>query len=79
MKTPFKVVLLCTLCGCATQKAPPPAAPAAPATTAAPAAAGQRDWRWVQGAVFVPTNAVNEAQEWDEYDPATNDRELRNA
>jgi len=38
-----------------------------------------RDWRWVQGAVFVPTNAVNEAQQWDEYDPAINDRELHYA
>lgn len=37
------------------------------------------DWRWIQGAVFVPTNAVNEAQEWDEYDPAINDRELHYA
>ena len=27
------------------------------------------DWRWVKGAVFVPTSAVNEAQQWDEYDP----------
>ena len=34
------------------------------------------DWRWVRGAVFVPTSAVNEAQQWDEYDPAINDREL---
>jgi hypothetical protein len=33
----------------------------------------------VQGAVFVPTNCVNEAQQWDEYDPAVNDRELRYA
>jgi hypothetical protein len=39
----------------------------------------ERDWRWVQGAVFVPTNCVNEAQQWDEYDPAINDRELRYA
>ena len=38
-----------------------------------------RDWRWVRGAVFVPTSATNEAQEWDEYDPAINDRELRYA
>jgi hypothetical protein len=37
------------------------------------------DWRWVKGAVFVPTNAVNEAQQWDEYDPAVNDRELHYA
>jgi hypothetical protein len=34
------------------------------------------DWRWVHGAVFVPTNCVNEAQQWDQYDPAINDREL---
>ncbi len=39
----------------------------------------QRDWTWVHGAVFVPTNAVNEAQEWDQYDPAVNDRELHEA
>ena len=37
------------------------------------------DWRWVQGAVFVPTKDVNEAQQWDEYDPAINDRELHYA
>jgi len=37
------------------------------------------DWRWVHGAVFVPTSAVNEAQQWDEYDPVINDRELRYA
>ena len=30
----------------------------------------------MQGAVFVPTNCVNEAQQWDEYDPAVNEREL---
>jgi hypothetical protein len=34
------------------------------------------DWRWVHGAVFVPTNCVNEAQQWDQYDPVINDREL---
>ncbi len=54
----------------------------APSTNAAPAPAVMpvlRDWRWVQGAVFVPTNCVNEAQEWDEYDPAINDRELHYA
>lgn len=39
----------------------------------------QADWRWVKGAVFVPTTAVNEAQQWDEYDPAVNDRELHYA
>jgi hypothetical protein len=37
------------------------------------------DWRWVKGAVFVPTTDVNEAQQWDEYDPAINDRELHYA
>ena len=37
------------------------------------------DWRWVHGAVFVPTSAVNEAQQWDEYDPVINDRELHYA
>lgn len=37
------------------------------------------DWRWVHGAVFVPTNVVNEAQQWDEYDPVINDRELHYA
>ena len=37
------------------------------------------DWRWVHGTVFVPTNCVNEAQQWDQYDPAINDRELHAA
>src|ERR1035437_10633771 len=37
------------------------------------------DWHWVHGAVFVPTSAVNEAQQWDEYDPVINDRELHYA
>ena len=36
----------------------------------------QADWRWVRGAVFVPTKDVNEAQQWDEYDPVINNREL---
>jgi hypothetical protein len=51
------------------------------AAAAAPAPSPQepRDWTWVQGAVFVPTNAVNEAQQWDEYDPEVNDRELHAA
>jgi len=39
----------------------------------------QADWRWIHGAVFVPTSAVNEAQQWDEYDPVINDRELHYA
>jgi len=38
-----------------------------------------KDWRWVRGTVFVPTNATNEAQEWDEYNPDVNDRELHAA
>lgn len=49
------------------------------AVAATPAAAAPRDWRWVKGTVFVPTNAVNEAQEWDQYDQAVNDRELHYA
>jgi hypothetical protein len=34
------------------------------------------DFSWVKGAVFVPTNVVNEVQQWDQYDPQINDREL---
>ncbi|UJF31883.1 family 43 glycosylhydrolase [Paenibacillus hexagrammi] len=34
------------------------------------------DWSWVRGAVFVPTNVVNEVQQWEEYDHDINDREL---
>lgn len=34
------------------------------------------NWSWIRGAVFVPTNVVNEIQQWDEYNPAVNDREL---
>lgn len=34
------------------------------------------DWSWVKGAVFVPSNVVNEAQQWEEFDPVINDREL---
>ena len=33
----------------------------------------------MQGAVFVPTSATNEAQQWDQYDPVINDRELHYA
>jgi len=47
------------------------------ATNASPAF--KADWRWVRGVVFVPTKSVNEAQQWDEYDPALNDRELHYA
>ena len=50
-------------------------APAVKADTAVntnlPAPLGYKaDWRWVKGAVFVPTKDVNEAQQWDEYDSA---------
>ena len=49
-------------------------------STAAPAPLSYKtDWRWVKGAVFVPTKYVNEAQQWDEYDPVINDRELHYA
>ncbi|MGA2691543.1 MAG: PA14 domain-containing protein [Opitutaceae bacterium] len=71
MKTPAWIVLLCTcmaFAGCTEMKAPAEAQSASQAP--------QRDWTWVQGAVFVPTNSVNEAQQWDQYDPAVNDREL---
>jgi hypothetical protein len=48
------------------------------ANAATPASLSYKaDWRWVKGAVFVPTKYVNEAQQWDEYDPVINDRELR--
>ena len=76
MKPPLRILLACVLAGCAVPNAAPPAAPAAPS---AQGSSGARDWTWVQGAVFVPTNCVNEAQQWDEYDPATNDRELHYA
>jgi hypothetical protein len=74
MKSPIKALILCLLSGCAVPNAVPPPGPAV-----TEAAAGPRDWTWVQGAVFVPTNCVNEAQQWDEYDPVVNDRELHYA
>jgi hypothetical protein len=50
----------------------------APSTNEAKAPpSGERDWTWVQGAVFVPTTCVNEAEQWDRYDPVVNERELR--
>jgi hypothetical protein len=55
------------------------AAAALTASAQALAPTDARDWRWVRGAVFVPTSAVNEAQQWDEYDPLINDRELHYA
>ena len=39
----------------------------------------QYNFSWIHGAVFIPTNVVNEVQQWDEYDPNVNDRELYNA
>jgi len=75
MKNAFKVLLLCLLGGCAVPRTPAPH----PTAAAEPGPASEGDWTWVQGAVFVPTNAVNEAQEWDEYDPVVNDRELHYA
>jgi hypothetical protein len=76
MKPRLKVLLACAIAacaGCVATKTPAP-------TVADPAAADSTtDWRWVQGMVFVPTTAVNEAQQWDEYDPVVNDRELHYA
>ena len=48
-------------------------------TNLPPALTYKSDWRWVKGAVFVPTKYVNEAQQWDQYDPFINDRELHYA
>ena len=59
-------LLLCA--GCTSSNTAPQAA--------APSTESLRDWTWVQGAVFVPTTCVNEAQQWDQYDPLVNDREL---
>ena len=75
MRNAPRLLLVCLLAGCAVPNAVTPPRPAA----AEAPAAGLRDWTWVQGAVFVPTNCVNEAQQWDEYDPAVNDRELHYA
>jgi hypothetical protein len=74
MKRAIVVPLLCLLGGCATRTIAP--APPAPVAAAEPGAPHGSNWTWVQGAVFVPTNCVNEAQQWDEYDPVVNDREL---
>ncbi len=51
----------------------------APAANLPPTMTYHSDWRWVKGAVFVPTKYVNEAQQWDQYDSAINDRELHYA
>jgi hypothetical protein len=75
MKHTLPILLILIASGCAGPRA---AAPDKAASTP-PAAGGPRGWTWVQGAVFVPTTAVNEAQQWDEYDPVVNDRELHYA
>ncbi len=77
MKNAIKVLLLCLLGGCAVPRTAPP--PPAPSAAAESRPNRGQDWTWVQGAVFVPTNCVNEAQQWDEYDPVVNDRELHYA
>jgi hypothetical protein len=56
------VLVACALAAAGRSESPNPALP--------------RSWTWVQGTVFVPTNSVNEAQQWDAYDPAVNEREL---
>jgi len=69
-----RTLLVCTLLaatGCSVNTTAPGEAKAS--------ATADRDWRWVQGTVFVPTNAVNEAQQWDQYDPEVNERELHYA
>ena len=76
MRTDFKKLLV--LGGCLVafgQQATFPAEESLPK----PNPTYQADWRWVHGAVFVPTSAINEAQQWDEYDPVINDRELHYA
>jgi hypothetical protein len=81
VKHAIQVLLLCLLAGCAapSRVEAPSSAPAPEAPLAHQGASSERDWTWVQGAVFVPTNCVNEAQQWDEYDPVVNDRELHYA
>ena len=69
-----RTLLLCILAACTGCSVTSPNA-----SESKPPAAADRDWTWVQGAVFVPTNCVNEAQQWDEYDPVVNERELHQA
>jgi hypothetical protein len=76
VKIAIAVLLLCLVGGCAAPGTAPSPAPGTAAELRAPRA---ETWTWVQGAVFVPTNCVNEAQQWDEYDPIVNDRELHYA
>jgi hypothetical protein len=77
----LSALLLVALCGVAHAQTNSATAStnAAPAAPPPPAMAVKKDWRWVRGAVFVPTNAVNEGQEWDEYNSQVNDRELHAA
>jgi len=75
MLLPFLVVRADTTNAATTNSVKPPAPPQEP-PGGFPV---KKDWRWVKGAVFVPTNCVNEAQQWDEYDPVINDRELHYA
>jgi hypothetical protein len=72
MNTPIRALLACALSAGA-------ACTAAETSQAASPAPDRREWTWVQGAVFIPTSCVNESQQWDEYDPAINDRELHYA
>lgn len=37
------------------------------------------NWSWVKGVIYVPTNCVNQIQQWEEFDPVITDRELRYA
>lgn len=77
----MKRLLFWTITGAAMAGLLPSNLKAQPSTTAStpPPFSCHSDWRWVKGAVFVPTTAVNEAQQWDEYDPVVNDRELHYA
>jgi hypothetical protein len=34
------------------------------------------NWSWVKGVTYIPTNCVNVVQQWEEFDPSINDREL---
>lgn len=37
------------------------------------------NWSWVKGAIYIPTNCVNQIQQWEEFDPSINNRELKYA
>src|ERR1039458_2968012 len=77
LKQPFRILRAAAIACCLLA---PSALKAQPADATIPAPLSYHaDWRWVKGAVFVPTKYVNEAQQWDEYDPVINDRELHYA